>query len=100
APTATARRPCPATGEPVGTTFLAEQPLLQPLPGCLPEPFDLVVQRRVARDATVSFEGRTYSVPFRFAEQIVEVRGCAGTVQVWAEAALVAGHPGHHRPRP
>ena len=93
------RRLCPATGETVWTSFLAEQPLLQPLPGCLPEPFDLVVQRRVARDATVSFEGRTYSVPFRFAEQVVEVRGCAGTVQVWAEAELVAAHPRHTRQR-
>jgi transposase len=93
------RRACPATGESVWTSFLAEQPLLQPLPAVLPEPFDLVAQRRVGLDATVSFEGRTYSVPFRFAEQMVEVRGCAETVQVWAAGAIVAAHPRHTRHR-
>ena len=93
------RRVCPATGETVWTSFLAEQPLLRALPDHLPEPFDLVAQRRVARDATVNFEGRTYSVPFRFAEQLVEVRGCAGTVQVWAEGGVVAAHPRHTRHR-
>jgi transposase len=93
------RRACPATGESVWTSFLAEQPLLQPLPVVLPEPFDLVAQRRVGLDATVSFEGRTYSVPFRFAEQVVEVRGCADTVQVWGAGGIVATHPRHTRHR-
>lgn len=94
-----ARRVCPATGESVWASFLAEQATLQPLPVCLPEPFDLVAQRRVGRDATVSFEGRTYSVPFRFAEQLVEVRGCVTTVQMWANGTLVAAHPRHTRHR-
>jgi len=58
-----------------------------------------VVQRRVGRDATLSFEGRGYSVPFRFADQVVEVRGCTRTVQVWMEARLVAEHPRHTRRR-
>ena len=87
------RRTCPATGLSVWESFLAEQKLLTPLPGVLPEPFDRVAQRRVGRDATVSFEGRTYSVPFRFAEQMVEMRGCTATVQAWAEGAIVASHP-------
>jgi hypothetical protein len=65
----------------------------------LPEPFDLSVQRRVGRDATVRFEGRTYSVPFRLAETVVEVRGCARVVQVWAEGRVVAEHPRHSRER-
>jgi len=65
------RRACPATGETVWTSFLAEQSRLQPLPVVLPEPFDLVAQRRVGLDATVSFEGRTYSVPFRFVKDRV-----------------------------
>jgi hypothetical protein len=30
----------------------------------------------------VSFEGRRYSVPFRFVRQEVEVRGLAGRVQI------------------
>ena len=54
------RRTCPATGATVLESFAAEQPALQPLPATLPEPFDLVGQRRVAMDATVQFEGRTY----------------------------------------
>jgi hypothetical protein len=53
----------------------------------------------VAVDATVQFEGRTYSVPFRFADQVVEVRGCAATVQVWAEGQVVASHARHTRSR-
>jgi hypothetical protein len=87
------RRTCPATGLSVWESFLAEQKLLTPLPERLPEPFDRVAQRRVGRDATVSFEGRTYSVPFRFADQMVEMRGCTATVQVWAQGAIVASHP-------
>ena len=87
------RRTCPATGLSVWESFLAEQKLLTPLPGVLPEPFDRVAQRRVGRDATVSFEGRTYSVPFRFAHQMVEMRGCTATVQAWAQGAIVASHP-------
>jgi transposase len=86
-------RTCPATGLSVWESFLAEQKLLTPLPEHLPEPFDRVAQRRVSRDATVSFEGRTYSVPFRWAEQVVEMRGCTATVQVWAEGRVVASHP-------
>jgi len=87
------RRTCPATGLSVWESFLAEQKLLTPLPEHLPEPFDRVAQRRVSRDATVSFEGRTYSVPFRFADQMVEMRGCTATVQVWTEGRVVASHP-------
>jgi hypothetical protein len=41
----------------------------------LAEPFDLVVRRPVGIDCLVSFEGRQYSVPFRFVGQEVEVRG-------------------------
>jgi transposase len=87
------RRTCPATGLSVWESFQAEQKLLTPLPAFLPEPFDRVAQRRVSREATLSFEGRTYSVPFRFADQVVEVRGCTATVQMWAEGAVVASHP-------
>jgi len=91
------RRICPATGTSVWEAFQEEKKFLAPLPQPLPEPFDLCVARRVARDATVRFEGRTYSVPFRFAETQVEVRGCARTVEVWAEGERVATHPRHSR---
>jgi transposase len=93
------KRICPATGLSVWKSFLDEQKLLSPLPESLPEPFDLVVQRRVGRDATVSFEGRAYSVPFVHADQVVEVRGCAATVQMWANGAMVAEHPRATRAR-
>jgi transposase len=93
------RRLCPATGLTVGETHQAEQKLLTPLPAILPEPFDRVAQRPVSRDALVAFEGRSYSVPFRFADQMVEVRGCAATVQVWAEGEIVAEHPRRTRQR-
>jgi transposase len=89
------RRTCPATGLTVWETFQAEQKLLTSLPEYLPEPFDRVAQRRVSHEATLSFEGRTYSVPFRFADEMVEVRGCTATVQMWAEGAVVAAHPRH-----
>jgi transposase len=93
------KRICPATGLLVLETFRAEQKLLTRLPDRLPEPFDLVAQRRVGRDATVSFEGRTYSVPFRFADQVVEVRGCTSSVEAWAEGSMVATHPRATRSR-
>jgi len=93
------RRTCPATGQCVAESLALERLHLQPLPDFLPEPFDLVAQRRVGIDATVHFEGHTYSVPFRLAEQMVEMRGCARTVQVWVEAEIVAEHPRHTRSR-
>ena len=79
------RRTCPVTGESVQVSYEAERRHLGPLPVSLPEPFDLVQQRRVGLDATVRFEGRTYSVPFRHAEREIEVRGCAEQVQMWAD---------------
>jgi len=93
-----ARRICPATGESVLASWEAEKRFLAPLP-LLPEPFDLVRRRRVGLDATVRFEGRSYSVPFRFAEREVEVRGCARVVQVLADGQVVAEHPRHTRTR-
>jgi hypothetical protein len=93
-----AKRVCPATGETVESSWRGEQLRLQPLP-LLPEPFDLVGTRHVQRDCTVSFEGRSYSVPFRLCGGMVEVRGCASVVQVWDGARIVAEHPRHTRQR-
>jgi hypothetical protein len=87
-----ARRLGPVTGQSVPQTFAAERPLLRALP-ILPEPFDLAVTRPVQRDCTVSFEGRVYSVPFLLAGLQVEVRGCAGVVQVWHQGQVQAEHP-------
>lgn len=76
------RRICPATGRSVHESWLQERGRLRPLPETMPEPFDIAVDRPVHKDCTVRFEGRTYVVPFAYYGQTVEVRGCAGTVQV------------------
>jgi transposase len=88
------RRRCASTGTSVFEAWQLEQEHLGAIPE-LPEPFDLVATRRVADDCTVAFEGRRYSVPFRFVGKTVEVRGCAGRVQVVAEAQVVAEHERH-----
>lgn len=89
------RRRCPATGESVWDSWQAERRLLTPLPETLPEPFDVVHTRRVGMDALVSFEGRQYSVPFGYVTRTVEIRGCARTVQILANNAIIASHPRH-----
>lgn len=93
------QRICPATGATVWESWEAELRSLQALPEPLPEPFDLVAQRRVAIDATVRFEGRTYSVPFAHVGQEIEVRGCARTVQMWTAGTCIAEHPRGSRAR-
>lgn len=82
------RAVCPATGRTVQESYEAEREVLAPLP-LLPEPFDVAVTRPVGRDALVRFEGREYAVPFAWAGQRVEVRGCAGRVQILAGGRVV-----------
>jgi transposase len=76
------RRICPATGKSVAESWEAERTRLIPLPANLPEPFDLVRTCPVHKDCSIRFEGRTYIVPFKYVGQQVEVRGCAGFIQV------------------
>jgi transposase len=76
------RRTCPVTGRSVFETWQSEKELLRPLPATLPEPFDLIRSCPVHKDATVRFEGRTYSVPFEHVQGQLEVRGCNGFLQV------------------
>jgi transposase len=87
-------RRCPATGTLVAEALVAERGVLQELPQ-VHEPFDCVVARRVSRDCLVSFEGRRYSVPFRWVGRLVEVRGVARHVVVLAEGREVARHERH-----
>ena len=87
-------RRCPATGTLVSEALVAERGVLQELPQ-VHEPFDCVVARRVSRDCLVSFEGRRYSVPFRWVGRMVEVRGVARHVVVLAEGREVARHERH-----
>ena len=75
-------RKCPITGESVHQTWLAERELLRPLPATMPTAFDAIKQAAVHKDCTIRFEGRTYSVPYRFAGKSVEVRGCSGFIQI------------------
>jgi transposase len=91
-------RICPATGLSVEASWRMEQRYLRPL-GILPEVFDLAVTRSVYKDCTVSFEGRTYSVPFTLCRLLVEVRGCAEVVQILHDGRVVAEHPRHSRKR-
>lgn len=79
---------CPATGKSVRESWQEELSTLRPLP-ILPEPFDVVVARPVNRDGIVHFEQRQYAVPFEFAGRQVEVRGCAGKVQICCEHRVV-----------
>lgn len=86
------RRPCPSTGRSIFQTWLEEKELLQQ-PSTYPEPFDLVVTRRVHKDCTVNAENHTYSVPFTLVNRQVEVRGCADRLQILSEGRIVAEHP-------
>lgn len=86
-------RRCPATGTSVLAAWQAEKGLLTPLPDPLPVPFDVAVSRKVGIDGLVAFEGRQYSVPFRFIGQTVEIRGIAGGVQVLKACEVLAEHP-------
>jgi transposase len=83
---------CPATGQPVRESWRRELEAMRPLP-LLPEPFDVAVTRRVGRDCLVAFEGRHYAVPFPYADRRVEVRGCAGVVQIWADGRVLKEYP-------
>lgn len=75
-------RKCPVTGTSVDEAWQAERELLRPLPANLPEPFDLIRTCPVHKDCTIRFEGRTYTVPFRYCGKSVEVRGCSGFIQI------------------
>lgn len=84
---------CPATGTSVAEAWARERQYLTPLPDPLIEPFDIVVRRPVGLDCLVSFEGRRYSVPFRFVRQEVEVRGLANRVLFMKNCETIANHP-------
>jgi transposase len=83
---------CPATGRRVRDSWESELGRLRPVEQ-LPKPFDIVVTRAVQKDCMISFEGRSYPVPFAFVGGTVEVRGCAETVQIWKDGTLLREHP-------
>ena len=85
---------CPATGHTVEQSWCRELERLRPLP-ILPEPFDIAVTRPVHKDCMVRFEERSYPVPFAYVGQRVEVRGCAGKVQILAEGRILREYRRH-----
>lgn len=89
------RRRCPPTGTSVIDAWEAERGLLRALPATMPAPFDAVKTAVVAKDCHVAFEGRRYAVPFAHVGLPVEVRGCAGTVQIIdpVTTALLRSYP-------
>ena len=89
----------PVTGTSVDEAWREERGALQTLPPFAPLPFDVVVARAVAGDCLVSFEGRRYSVPFALTGRMVEVRGAAGEVLIYADGVLVARYPRHTKRR-
>lgn len=83
---------CPVTGKSVRASWEAERNRLRKTDR-LPQPFDVVVSRPVGRDCLVHFEGRSYCAPFQYVGKLVEIRGCATTVQIWADGALQREYP-------
>jgi transposase len=92
------RAVCPATGKTVYESWEQEIEHLGKLP-ILPEPFDVVVTRPVHKDCRVNFESRSYPVPFAHVGQTVEVRGCAGKVQILSCGRILREYPRHTEER-
>jgi transposase len=65
---------------------------MQPIDGRPPYPYMDDEQRKVARDAYVSWQGSRYSVPWLFAGKEVWVRGLDGRVEVRHGAERIAVH--------
>ena len=85
------RLTCPSTGKSVYETLIEERKSLRPLPSEMPEPFDIIVTRKVHNDCLVNFEGRSY----QYVGSFVQVRGCAGKVKIFKDQKLIATHPRH-----
>jgi hypothetical protein len=89
---------CPITGRSIYETWQQELGHLAPLP-ILPEPFDIAVTRPVYPDCMVHFENHSYPVPFIYVGREIEVRGCAGKVQILAEGRVIREYPRGTRER-
>ena len=69
-----------------------DQFAMQPLNGRRPYPYVDDEQRKVARDAYVSWEGSRYSVPWRFAGKEVWVRDQGTDIEILHGAERIAVH--------
>jgi transposase len=72
--------------------FVAEQPLLKPLPAWVPEVY-LLHNRIVDLEGYIHVNSHTYSVPYQLIGQQVEVRETKDEVRVFRGPREVAVHP-------
>lgn len=77
--------------KPFEVFLMEEKPLLKPLPG---EHFDMPVwkQAKVHPDHHIVFDKNYYSVPTRYVNKKVWVRGGLSTVRVFSEGELIKTH--------
>ncbi len=80
------------TREQVQIRWEQDQLSLQPMKARLAYPFADEEQRKVARDAYVSWQSSRYSVPWRYAGKEVWVRQQGHDVEVRCGAELIARH--------
>lgn len=83
----------PATGTSIYEALLEERKALRPCPKEMPQPFDVSVVRKVNLDCLVRFEAHSYSCPFVYTQDFVEVRGYLGKVKIFKDGQCIAVHP-------
>jgi transposase len=81
------------TGERPIDRFRVESSALLDVKAVPPYRLETVVTRQVALDAMVSFEGNRYSVPWRYAGELVEVRVRDGGLAFICRGQVIARHP-------
>lgn len=52
--------------------------------------------RTVTREGLVSFDGIRYGVPWQYSGRLVQVRVCAGHVEIYLNNTLIARHEAKH----
>lgn len=86
------RRVHGTTHEQVMARWQADRAAMHPVDGRLPYPYVDDEQRKVARDAYVSWKGSRYSVPWRYAGKEVWVRDHGPSVEIRYSAERIAVH--------
>lgn len=87
------------TGELPGRRLLAERPRLRALPPAERlQPF-LREARMVQRDGFIQWAGAWYGVSAKYVGREIQVQPKDGTVELWADGAIIAVHPRALKPR-
>jgi transposase len=88
-----ARKHPTASGQTIAEVFVLEQPMLRQIAAS----FDGYIEQmlRVSSTCLVSADRNRYSVPARFARQVVSVRTCADRVSIVANGEVIAEHVRH-----